>query len=401
MQMNTRTLFQAIGLAMATLIVTESTCTQAAETRPNIIFMNHWDEPVAVYWIPEKGPRKQVGFLAPGGRFTPSTTLGHRFLLEGVRTRSRQEFTVREPGQTFILDPKDRLAMPGNDRCAVSPPKSPDFTVTAPPAELQVDPVYKKYISAGGYPIVASENVNDYALKEAAYLIGMMMAKRPDVLEMMIASGSRMCILGYNEYTTELPEFAHFKPKDFWDARARGTGGSRHDPYCSCGEENLLGYPGDPYAAECILIHEFAHNIHLRGLIHLDPTFDERLKKAYEAAMEQGLWKGKYAGVNHHEYFAEGVQSWFDNNRPPDHDHNHVDTRRELIEYDPRLAAICREVFGDTELKYTKPATRLEGHLEGYDPSGAPRFAWPERLNDAREKIRRDVRRRNPDKPAE
>ena len=268
------------------------------------------------------------------------------------------------------------------------------FAVTQPPAELKVDPFYKKFTSVGGYPIVASEKVNDYALKEAAYLIGMMMAERPDVLKTMIASGSRMCILGHNEYTTDLPEFAHFKPKDYWDARARGTGGSRNDPYCSCGEENLLGYPGDPYTAECILIHEFAHNIHLRGLVNLDPTFDDRLKKAYQAAMEKGLWQSKYASVNHHEYFAEGVQSWFDNNRPPDHDHNHVDTRQELIEYDPGLAAICREVFGETELKYTKPATRLHGHLKGYDPAAAPTFTWPERLNDAREKIHRDVQRR-------
>ena len=269
-----------------------------------------------------------------------------------------------------------------------------EYKVTRPPPELRLDPCYKKYTSASGYPIVASGNVNDYALKEAAYLISMMMANRPDVLQVMIANGSRMCVLGYDEYTTDLPEFAHFQPKDFWDARARGTGGSRDDPYCSCGEENLLGYTGDPYAAECILIHEFAHNIHLRGLVNLDPTFDDRLKGAYEAAMEKKLWKGKYAAVNHHEYFSEGVQSWFDNNRPPDYDHNHVDTRAELIEYDPGLAAICREVFGETVLKYTKPATRLHGHLAGFDPSGAPTFVWPARLDVAREKIRRDVERR-------
>ena len=42
--------------------------------------------------------------------------------------------------------------------------------------------------------------------------------------------------------------------------------------------------------------------------------------------------------MNHHEYFAEGVQSWFDNNRENDHDHNHVNTRAEL------LAAILRHV---------------------------------------------------------
>ena len=111
--------------------------------------------------------------------------------------------------------------------------------------------------------------------------------------------------------------------------------------------------------------------------------------------MEEGLWKGKYASVNHHEYFAEGVQSWFDNNRPPDHDHNHVDTRAELIEYDPRLAELCREVFGDTKLTYTIPATRLRGHLAGYDPDKAPTFEWPERLTKEKAEIRRQAEERS------
>ena len=206
--------------------------------------------------------------------------------------------------------------------------------VTAPPAELHVPAFYKKFISADGYPIVASERVNDYALKEAAHLVNLMLARRPDVRAAMIQGGSRLCILAHDEFTTDQPEFAwlgrepvadfpQISPKDFWDARARGTGGSETDPYCSSAEENLLGYPGDPYAAECILIHEFAHNIHLRGMVRVDKTFDRRLKKTYADAMKAGLWKGKYASVNHHEYFAEGVQSWFDNNRVNDHDHNH------------------------------------------------------------------------------
>jgi hypothetical protein len=185
-----------------------------------------------------------------------------------------------------------------------------------------------------------------------------------------------------------MPGFETFPGKDFWDARARGTGGSATDPYCTCAEENVLGYPGDPYESECILIHEFAHNIHLRGLNNVDPTFDTRLKQAYDTAMKAGLWKGKYASVNHYEYFAEGVQSWFDDNRENDHDHNHVDTRAELIAYDPALAGFCREVFADTAFQYTKPATRLHGHLAGYDPSKAPTFAWPARLTAVKEAIR-------------
>ena len=50
---------------------------------------------------------------------------------------------------------------------------------------------------------------------------------------------------------------------------------------------------------------------------------------------------------------------------------NPVNTRAELLVYDPVLAALCREVFGDTELKSTKPHTRLTGHLAGYDPATA------------------------------
>ncbi|MEE8154607.1 MAG: family 16 glycoside hydrolase [Phycisphaerales bacterium] len=273
------------------------------------------------------------------------------------------------------------------------------YPVTAPPAELELPEFYAKYVSANGYPIVSSARVSDHALKEAAFLIDMLLAERADVREAMIAGGSRMVVMAYDEFTTDVPEQRSMEPKDYWDARARGLGGSRTDPLCSSAEENLLAFEGDPYSTECILIHEFAHNIHLRGMVEIDPTFDDRLKQAYEHAISEGLWATKYASVNHVEYFAEGVQSWFDDNRAPDHDHNHVDTRAELQEYDPRLAALCAEVFGTTELEYTKPATRLHGHLEGYDPSTAPRFEWPARLEEQRRTIRAEAKTRDREKP--
>ena len=194
-----------------------------------------------------------------------------------------------------------------------------------------------------------------------------------------------------------MPEHSHLKPKDYWDARARGLGGSQTDPVCSCGEENLLCFAGDPYSAENILIHEFAHNIHLRGMVNVDKSFDDRVKQAYDDAMKKGLWKGKYGSTNHHEYFAEGVQSWFDNNSENDHEHNHVNTRKELVEYDPELAKLCQEVFGDTELVYTRPTTRLTGHLAGYDPAKSPKFTWPEKLRQAKDEIRAKAQKRDAD----
>ncbi|QDT99091.1 hypothetical protein [Gimesia aquarii] len=270
-----------------------------------------------------------------------------------------------------------------------------EYRVTIPPDALKLPKAYTKYVSASGYPVVAFDQVNDYALKEAAWLIDIMLAHRPDIRKAMIESGSRFIVIPCNAFTTDIPEYAHLKPKDYWDVRARGLGGSATDPVCSCGEENLLAFPGDPYAAECILIHEFAHNIHLRGLNQVDPTFDERLEKVYQQAMKAGLWKGKYPSVNRMEYFAEGVQSWFNNNRENDLDHNHVNTREELVAYDPDLAALCKEVFGETKLVYSKPLLRLKDHLEGYDPVKAKHFKWPERLKAAQKKIIEDAKKRN------
>ena len=45
------------------------------------------------------------------------------------------------------------------------------------------------------------------------------------------------------------------------------------------------------------------------GMNSVDPTFDLRLRLIYQSAMKKGLWKEKYAATNHHEYWAEGVQS--------------------------------------------------------------------------------------------
>jgi hypothetical protein len=340
--------------------------------RPKLQFINGSAQPMDIFWLKSATERVPNGTVAPGEYTIITTTIGHRFAVVGRDGKGERIVTSEVPVQAMRFDPPDPDGIPA---------------------------FYTQRVKAGGFPIVASAKVDPYALKEAAYLADLMLAKRPDVREAMIKSGARLSILAWNEFTCDQPEwqwlakepvpgFPGISPRDYRDARARGMGGSAADPFCSCAEENLLAYRGDPYSTENIFIHEFAHNIHLRGMANVDPTFDARVKATYAAAMKAGLWKGKYASVNHHEYFAEGVQSWFDDNRENDHDHNHVNTRAELIAYDPGLAALCREVFGDTVLKYTKPHTRLTGHLAGYDPAKAPEFVWPERLAKVKNEIR-------------
>jgi hypothetical protein len=366
-----------IGLLCVLSVANPSASIRAADmpaVRPRLQIFNGTPDPLDVFWLKDSAERVSNGSIEPGRNLIITTTIGHRFAIVNRRDRSEAIVTSELPIQAY--------------------------RVGGLPA------VYAQRAEAKGFPIVASANVSPYALREAVYIVNQMLAKRSDVRDAMIKSGARLCIMAHNEYTTDLPEWAWLADepvsgfetiptRDYRDARARGMGGSETDPYCSCAEENLLGYEGDPYSTENILIHELAHNIHLRGMSNVDPTFDARVKAAYKAAMAAGLWKGVYASVNHHEYFAEGVQSWFDDNRENDHDHNHVNTRTELTDYDPGLAALCREVFGDTEFRYTKPATRLTGHLAGYNPAAAPKFEFPPRLSEARKLIRAAAEQRN------
>ena len=241
---------------------------------------------------------------------------------------------------------------------AAAPPDLP--AVTAPPKELGLDPFYTKYLSAHGLPVVGSSKVSDYALREAAYLADQMLAHRPEVRDAMIRNKVRLAVMAYSERTTDIPEHRDLQPKLYWNIRAR-LGASRRRPAVSCAEENLLNYKGDPYSTENIMIHEFAHAIHSMGLRMIDPTFDTRLKKVYEDAKAKGLWKNTYAISNVGEYWAEGVQSWFDTNRQNDSSHNHVDTRAELKSYDPaRVAKLVEEVFGDGPWRYVRPDKRTD-----------------------------------------
>lgn len=270
--------------------------------------------------------------------------------------------------------PGESTAGPTGDLTAVP-------TVGPVPAELRerlrLDPFYHKHVDVRGLPILGSAHVSDAALREAAWIIAQMLSQRPDILDALAEAGARVVVMASTEYTTDVPEHAHLTPKLYWDRRARGLGGR----VTSCGEENLLGFPGDPYAGENILIHELAHAIDSVAMRRLDPGFRDRLRSHYQHAVQAGLWKGTYAAANPAEYWAEGVQSWFDANRQNDAHHNHVNTREELEQYDPALAALIAEVFGSVPWRYRPFHQRSEAermHLAGFDPAQVPRFRWRE-----------------------
>lgn len=216
---------------------------------------------------------------------------------------------------------------------------------------LKLDPFYQKHFDLAGMPILSSEKVSDNALIEAAYLIRQVLSNREDVLKEMVKNRVWFVVMAPTEMTTDVPEQRKMTPKDYWDKRARGLGGR----ITSCGEENLLNLKGDRYRNENILIHEFSHAIHRFGIGSLDKKFDSRLRETYKAAVDQSLWKDTYAASNHEEYWAEGVQSYFDCNNPPNRGvHNDVNTREKLKDYDPRLFELIDDSFKKPAFRYVR-----------------------------------------------
>lgn len=254
--------------------------------------------------------------------------------------------------------------------------------------EFKLSPFYQKYVPVESFPVVASEKVTDAALLESAVIVRGMLAGRADIFRSMAKAHIRLAVMATGERTCDIPEHSDLTPKSYWNRRARGLGASHERPAVSCAEENVLCCKGDPYSTENILVHEFAHAIHLMGMETLDPTFDTRLKACYDAAMADGKWKGKYAAENHAEYWAEAVQSWFGTNRENDALHNHVNTRQELIEYDPGVAKLCEEIFGKNDWQYRRaddPARKGEPHLKNLDRTKLPVFEWTKEEQEAKE----------------
>jgi hypothetical protein len=239
--------------------------------------------------------------------------------------------------------------------------------ITTPPDSLNLDRFYKKYLNANGIAITASWRVPDSAMAQAWKVITFMTGDLPEnVLDAMVRVKTRVTVMARYEGTTDVPEHAHLARDTTlnWDVRARGLGGDLDMPLTSCAEENLLAYQLDKYHAEDILIHEFAHSIHLIGIIQTDPSFNDKLKKLLQQAVAEGKYANTYAKTNIYEYWAEGVQDWFNVNGEvplPDGKHNRLNTRKELKKYDPGLFLLIGKYF--SEFKTSPSKHSIKNHF--------------------------------------
>lgn len=222
--------------------------------------------------------------------------------------------------------------------------------VSPVPAAFLLDAFYKKYLNANGIPIIGSEKVADAGFYKARDVIDLMLRKVPALRDHLISQNARVAIIAKGELTTDLPEYRN------WDRslnnRARGFGGTIELPLTSVAEENILCLESDRYHGEDILVHEFAHTLRYLGIAQIDTGFNDILNSVYLNALQRGLWRNTYAISNPGEYFAEGVQTWFNVNKEEivaNGIHNSINTKGELKVYDRELYDLIDKYFSDTE----------------------------------------------------
>jgi hypothetical protein len=224
-----------------------------------------------------------------------------------------------------------------------------------PPTALRLDPFYARYVDARGVPVVSSASVSDAALEEACDIAIHVLEKRADVHARLVENGLRVVVIAESEVMTDIPEYRDIyseAPSLDWDNVARSVGPYENVPLASAAEENLLCLSDDLFAGEVMLIHSLAHGLRRLGILDIEPGWDQRLRAAYDAALDAGLWADTYAATNFEQYWAEGVQGFYDANREvaspdPDRLHNETNTRVELRAYDPALATIIAEYVPD------------------------------------------------------
>ena len=208
--------------------------------------------------------------------------------------------------------------------------ESSQTSITSPPASLGVDPIYKKYLDAGGVPILAPADVSDKAMDLAYNILVGMVSTRHDLFDVLVRSNFRIIL--YNDYTTGLAELPEFKD---WSLATEYAG-----VYLQEFSYTAAAAPAFDFQCNFHLIHEIAHAIDYSEQM-LDRSFRARRDKAYQNAMAAGLWKGEYAETDESEYWAEAVSEWFSPSNEP------------LAQRDPEAAKLVASVFGNADMTFT------------------------------------------------
>jgi hypothetical protein len=150
---------------------------------------------------------------------------------------------------------------------------------------------YKKGTLVQNILIATSADVGDTTHREVAYQFDMVMKSiDPKVAQRVRDRGVLCLLIGHDERTSELPQFATDKTGeelDFYNWRNRGFLTWKDGrPTVVFAEEDVMEFEGG-MRLESILLHEFGHVVHGAGF---DDAQQRRLTETYKHAVDAGLW---------------------------------------------------------------------------------------------------------------
>ena len=223
---------------------------------------------------------------------------------------------------------------------------------------VSVAPFYTQSVkTSAGVTVKSSGAVEKSTLQEAAKILDVMLSKRSDVVEKMLANGAELAVYGKGESAYSIPEHrATYDPDMYY---VEGYGGMVGNPVASIYDANVLRLlkkdSPDHYTSyenESVLVHEFGHSIHLLGVDSI-PELKAEFDAVYQSAKAKNLWPNSYAISNREEYFATCTAIWFnvmsessdgswDGVRGP------VNTREELKTYDADMYNFLAKLYPET-----------------------------------------------------
>ena len=219
---------------------------------------------------------------------------------------------------------------------------------------------YTKYIDAGGIAIVGNHYVKDEQFYAAREVILLMTSKRPELREPLSLKKVRTSSSFRPEIIQQLQQegadiedlmskSSSFRPERFRVILINAEEPVESEFNSEWGREtgwttipeapgfSRLGWASSHYIAShiwwdtvyrggniidlqlSVLVHEFAHALHMIAIRELDPTFNEQLREAYKVACfsppnVNGVPSTRFGGYgcrNSSEYWAENVRYWF------------------------------------------------------------------------------------------
>lgn len=221
---------------------------------------------------------------------------------------------------------------------------------------ITYEPYYTKFTMCEcGVTIKSNAKVSEEAHAMAKTIVDFMCLKLPEASAILKGVGAQLAIYPKDEDAYEIPE--HRAGCLFLHRPVEGFGGTMFIPTTSISEVNVLhiceGEHVTRYTHECILVHEFAHALHLIGINYMkDTSLADEFRAIYKQAEKEGLWPHTYAISNYEEYFATLSTVWFNvmeegQNGTWDGVRGPVNTRAELQEYDPRAYAFFAKIYSD------------------------------------------------------